>query len=147
MKKETIFGLGCFWWVQSYFDKIEWVLETEVGYAGWEQADATYDDIWDHSEVVKIIYDEDQIIFEGLVRFFIEKKDPTFPGYKRQYDSLILYNNEEEKTIAGDLLERESHNHDRPITVRVEPVGDYYKAEEYHQKFHEKQENTDILCS
>lgn len=145
MQKEIIFGLGCFWWVQSYFDKIEWVLSTQVGYAGWEQEDATYDDIWDHSEVIKINYDEDQITFEDLVWFFIEKKDPTFPGYKRQYDSLILYNDVEEQAIAKNLLENESHNHDRPINVRVESVWDYYMAEEYHQKFHEKQENTWIL--
>jgi len=111
MEKQAIFWLGCFWWVQSYFDKIEWVLETEVGYAWWEQENATYEDIWDHSEVIKIIYDEDQITFSDLITLFIDKKD----------------------------------HHERPINVRVESVWDYYKAEEYHQKFHAKQENTWIL--
>lgn len=135
---QTIFGLGCFWWVQSYFDDVEWVIETEVWYAGWEDEDATYDSIWDHSEVVKIIYDEDQIIFDDLVKLFIEKRNPTFPPYKRQYDSLILFWNNEEEIVAKNILTNEWLKHKEPINIRVEPKWLYYKAEEFHQKYNEK---------
>jgi peptide methionine sulfoxide reductase msrA/msrB len=139
IKKEAIFWLWCFWGVQSYFDKIEWILETEVGYAWWFDEDANYENIWDHTEVIKIIYDEEQISYDDLIKFFIEKRDPTLPSYKRQYDSLILFSNKDEEIIATNLLAIEDKKHDRPINVRVEKFNwIYYKAEEYHQKYNEK---------
>ena len=121
IKKEAIFGLWCFWGVQSYFDSIEWIIETEVWYAGGLDEDATYNNIWDHTEVIKIIYDEDQILFDDLIKLFIEKRDPTFPSYRIQYDSLILFKNKEEEIIANNILIVESEKHDRPINVRIEP--------------------------
>jgi len=147
-KKEAIFWLWCFWWVQAYFDSIEWIIETEVWYAWWEEENANYENIWDHTEVVKIIYDEDQIWFDDLIKFFIEKRDPTFPPYKRQYDSLILFNNQEEQIIAINILEEESHNHSRDINVRIEKAWDYYRWEEYHQKYNQKSNRTlEITCN
>lgn len=141
MKKEIIFGLGCFWWVQKYFDSIDWIIETEVWYAWGKQDHASYDNIGDHTEVVKINYDDEEITFTQLIQKFIEKKDPTFPNYKTQYDGLILYNTEDERDIAHELLYQVEQTSDREVTVRIEPKDKYFKAEEYHQNYLQKREN------
>lgn len=139
-RKEAIFWLGCFWGVQSYFDSLEGIIETEVWYAGGSSIDPTYREIWDHSEVIRIVYDEDIITYEDLLEAFIEKRDPTLPYYKDQYASIIMYETDEERWAAEYILEREAPKHNRDITVRVEEKSKFYSAEQYHQKYFEKQE-------
>ena len=139
--KSIIFGLGCFWWVQKYFDLTHGVISTQVWYAGGKQDHATYEDIWDHTEVVRIEYDETMILFTEMIQKFIEKKDPTFPEYKTQYDGLILYNNEDEKNIVNELFYQLEQSSEKKVTVRVEKNGLYFPAEERHQKYLFKQES------
>ncbi len=147
-ERELILWGGCFWGVQQLFDDFDGfseVIETEVGYAGWEYEDADYDNIWDHSEVVKIRYDDEQVGAVELIKLLFEKRDPTFPTYKTQYDTLILYNSEEEKEEIEEFLEHEAQQHGRQMNVRLEPRGKYYKAEPRHQKYFEKQERSGTI--
>ena len=147
-ERELILWGGCFWWVQQHFDNFDvfWeVLETEVWYAGWEYEDADYENIWDHSEVVKIRYDDEQVSASELVEYLFEKRDPTFPTYKTQYETVILYNDVEEKLKLQELLDFEASQHEREVNVRLEPRGKYYKAEERHQKYFEKQEHSGTI--
>ena len=139
MQNEIIFWLGCFWWVQKYFDQIQWVVRTEVGYAWGKQDHVTYDDIGDHTEVVKVAYDPNIISLRSLAEKFIEKKDPSFPWYKTQYDSLVVYNTQDEQDIMNMLLSQYEIITGEKSNVRVEKIHTYFRAEEYHQDYFKKQ--------
>jgi len=79
------------------------------------------------------------------VEYLFEKRDPTFPTYKTQYETVILYNDVEEKLKLQELLDFEASQHEREMNVRLEPRGKYYKAEERHQKYFEKQEHSGTI--
>ena len=136
--KTSIFALGCFRSVQDFFDKTDWVIETTVGYSWGTWENPTYRNILDHSESIKIVYDTQKISYEKLLQLFIEKRDPTLPYYKEQYKSIIFYTDETEKLLAERILEQEAPKHNRPITVSIQKVWDFYDAEKYHQKYNEK---------
>lgn len=136
--KQALFWLGCFWGVQKYFDQIPGVMGTEVWYAGGSTQNATYREIGDHSEVILIDYDPRLISYRQLLESFIQKRDPGFPSYKTQYDSLILYENDEEKKIAQDFFQEQAQKNNREINIRIEKRNLYFKAEEQHQKYYQK---------
>lgn len=148
MKKAT-FGAGCFWGVQALFDKIEGVLETEVGYAGGNFLNPTYDDVCSdqtgHAEVVHILFDESKVSFETLLKVFWENHDPTTLNSQgvdigTQYRSVVFYHDEEQKQLA-DQMKNEleaSGRFKRTIVTAIEPFSSFYKAEEYHQHYLKK---------
>lgn len=148
MKKAT-FGAGCFWGVQALFDKIEGVIETEVGYAGGTFVNPTYDDVCSdqtgHAEVVHILFDESKVTFETLLKIFWENHDPTTLNSQgvdvgTQYRSIIFYHDGEQKQLANQMkidLE-ESGRFKRSIVTAIEPFTDFYKAEDYHQHYLKK---------
>lgn len=144
--KTAIFALGCFRWVQSFFDKVDWVLETTVGYTGWSALNPTYDDLFDHTEAIKIDYDPWEVSYRELLEWFVEKRDPGFVAHKEQYKSAVYYENEEERLISEHFFDTLEKNAKRPVTIEVLPQTMFYRAEEYHQKFHEKQGGWSFSC-
>lgn len=139
----AVFWVWCFRWAQKYFDKIDGVVETEVWYAWWTTISPTYENIWDHVEVVKIVYDPERISFSKLLSYFWNKRDPTFCPSNRQYISIILCTTPEQRGIALEYYDKKKIQLPAPIKVEVANLHWYYKAEEYHQKFYLKH---NIIC-
>ena len=145
----AIFGAGCFWGVQASLDTLPGVTETTVGYAGGEEANPTYElvcsHITKHVEVVEVKFDPTQISYEQLVRHFFAMHDPTQmnrqgPDVGWQYRSVIFTYSDTQREIAekvkNELNATEKYaNH---ITTSIEPAPAFWPAEEYHQKYSEK---------
>ena len=144
-KKEIFFGAGCFWGVEENFRNKYGVLETEVGYCGGNKDNPTYEDVCTkdtgHAEVVRIVYDENKVSSEEIIKFFFKIHDPTTlnrqgPDIGSQYRSVIFYKNEEQRLVSESIIK--DLNKDvlpRKIVTIVEKFNNYYKAENYHQKY------------
>jgi len=143
---KAIFGAGCFWHVEAEFLKLEGVLETSVGFMGGDLPNPSYERVCEgdtgHVEVVEVIFDSNVISYEKLVRSFFDMHDPTQvnrqgPDIGYQYRSVIFYNNDEQKEIAA-RVKNELDKSIGPIATKIEKASDYYRAEEYHQKYYQK---------
>jgi len=148
MTKFATFAAGCFWCIQNDLDKIEGVIKTTVGYTGGEAADPSYEDVCSgttgHVEALQIEFDPEKISYGALLQHFWENVDPTrddgqFCDQGTQYRPLIFYHEEEQRKIAEEskrsLIEKRP---DLSIHVEILPIGIFYPAEEYHQKYYEK---------
>lgn len=144
--KQAMFGAGCFWGVQYSFDQIKGVVESEVGYAGGHSANPTYKsvctDTTGHAEVVHLWYDSEIVSYRELLKVFWENHDPTTmnrqgPDIGSQYRSVVFYYDSEQKELAEKSKEElaKSGKYSNPIVTEIIPAGQFYKAEDYHQKY------------
>ena len=143
-----MFGAGCFWGVEYNFNKVEGVNEAVSGYSGGKVDNPTYEQVCtnttDHAEVVLVDYDPNVVSYDKLLQVFWEKHDPTTlnrqgPDVGAQYRSAIFYFNDEQKNSATkSLQERQSVIGSRKIVTEITRASDFWKAEEYHQKYFEK---------
>ena len=149
MEKAT-FGAGCFWGIEVGFRKIEGVHDVTVGYAGGETDNPTYEEVCTgttgHAEVVEVFFDPSQVTFENLLEVFWKLHDPTTlnrqgPDIGTQYRSAILYHSEDQLESAKISLANQSASgeHINPIVTEITPHRNFYRAEEYHQRYFEKQ--------
>ena len=143
----AVLALGCFWGPEIKFSKLNGVKKTEVGYCGGNSSKTSYREVCtgetNHAEVVKIEYDESKISYEQILNYFFEIHDPTTlnqQGYDigTQYRSEIFYNNQNQKKIAEETLNRINKKFNGKIVTNVSETKNYCKAEEYHQKYLEK---------
>jgi peptide-methionine (S)-S-oxide reductase len=145
----AIFAGGCFWCVEADFDKVTGVLDTQSGYIGGERPDPTYDEVsaggTGHAEAVRITYDPAQVTYTQLLDVFWHSIDPTTPDRQfcdrgSQYRSAIFYLNEEQRRLAE--ASRAALDADKPfsepIVTEINPAGEFYPAEEYHQDYYRK---------
>ncbi len=116
------------------------MVRTRVGYAGGTKKDPTYRSLGDHTETLQIDYDPSVISFEGLLDIFWKSHDPTSRPWSRQYRSIILYHNEEQKRLAMESRDRQAVLQKKPITTEILPFSAFYLAEDYHQKYRLQQE-------
>lgn len=142
-------GGGCFWCLEPLFDDLIGVEGVVPGYAGGEIPDPSYQQVCTgttgHAEVVQITFDPERISFRQLLRVFFSIHDPTTPNRQGadvgpQYRSIILYHDEDQKRVAGDViaeLEKEGLWED-PIVTQIEPLQTFYEAEEYHHRYYER---------
>ncbi len=144
----AVFGLGCFWGAEKKFWEAEGVYTTAVGYAGGHAAHPTYRQVCSgqtgHNEVVQVVFDPAQTSYEKLLKIFWESHDPT-QGNRQgndvgtQYRSGIYYANEAQRAAADksrDEYERRlKHAGYGTITTELEPAGEFYYAEDYHQQY------------
>ncbi len=150
MKTEkATFAAGCFWGVEDAFRKVKGVVNAKVGYTGGKTKNPTYEmvcsDSTGHAEAVDVEYDPSKVSYDGLLDVFWGIHDPTQlnrqgPDVGTQYRSAIFYHNEKQKkaaTASKNKLEK-SGKYKKPIMTQIVPVSDFYKAEEYHQKYFEK---------
>ena len=144
MEKAT-FGAGCFWGVEETFRKVKGVISTRVGYSGGHLENPTYEDVCTdktgHAEVIEIEFDPSKISYEELVGIFFQIHDPTTknrqgPDVGSQYRSVIFTHSNEQKRIAEKV--KKGLKLDNPVVTEILPAGPFYKAEEYHQRYHEK---------
>lgn len=146
---KATFGAGCFWSVEVAFRNLKGVKDAPVGYMGGHIEGPTYHDVCSHktghAEVVEVEYDPDEISYEELLEAFFSNHDPTQyhrqgPDIGSQYRSIIFYYNDEQKTAAEQAIKDigKSSSFKRPIVTEVKPAKDFWRAEEYHQRYLEK---------
>jgi peptide-methionine (S)-S-oxide reductase len=140
-------GGGCFWCVEAVFQDMKGVQQVVSGYAGGTVENPTYQQVCTgatgHAEVVQITFDPNIISFEDILYVFWRTHDPTTLNRQgadvgTQYRSVILYHNEEQKTIA-EKSKRETDASElwpNPIMTEIAPLGDFYEAETYHQNYY-----------
>ncbi|OGI19768.1 MAG: peptide-methionine (S)-S-oxide reductase [Candidatus Melainabacteria bacterium RIFCSPHIGHO2_02_FULL_34_12] len=142
--EKAIFACGCFWGVESALQKLDGVISTAVGYTGGRTKNPTYKEVCtgntNHAEVVLIEFDPGKISYEKLVSFFFQIHDPTTlnrqgPDVGSQYRSAVFYFNENQKKIAEEIKKKINKNN---VVTEILPASEFYKAEEYHQKYFEK---------
>jgi peptide-methionine (S)-S-oxide reductase len=145
--QKAIFGAGCFWGVQFYFDEVPGVVTTTVGYSGGHTENPTYEDVCTHTtghaEVVLVEFDPTQVSYETIVRQFFRMHDPTQlnrqgPDVGDSYRSAIFYFDEEQRNTAESVKADVQPDFDEPIVTQIAPAGPFYMAEDYHQKYAEK---------
>ena len=143
----AILALGCFWGPEIKFSKIDGVIRTEVGYCGGDSSSATYKEVCtgktNHAEVVKLEFDDKVISFKKILDLFFKMHDPTqkdmqFPDVGTQYRSEIFYETDEQKKEAEEVLNEKNKEFNGKIQTNISKVKNYCKAEEYHQKYIEK---------
>jgi peptide-methionine (S)-S-oxide reductase len=151
MSEQTAtFGAGCFWGVESTFRKINGVTDVKVGYEGGTLENPTYQDVCTdesgHVEVVQVRFDPAKVSYEKLLEVFFENHDPTTldrqgPDVGTQYRSVIFYHMPEQQRQAEAEKRRrdQSGEYVGPIVTAIEPAQTFYPAEEYHQRYFEKQ--------
>ncbi|KYK20017.1 methionine sulfoxide reductase A [Thermoplasmatales archaeon SG8-52-4] len=147
MQKAT-FGAGCFWGVEAAFQKIKGVKQTSVGYMGGHINNPTYEQVCTdktgHAEVVQISFNTEEVSYEQLLEIFWKVHDPTQlnrqgPDIGTQYRSIIFYHNEEQKKIAENSKHKIQKIYNKIIVTEIKPSKEFFPAEEYHQKYLEKQ--------
>jgi peptide methionine sulfoxide reductase msrA/msrB len=147
--RTAIFAGGCFWCMQEPFDQVKGVTRTVVGYTGGSKEDANYTAVsahkTQHREAVEITYDPAQISYDQLLDVFWHNINPTqadgqFHDIGLSYQAAIYYGNEAEKKLAEASKEKlaKSGRFDRPIVTEILPAQPFYPAEDYHQKYYEK---------
>lgn len=143
------FGAGCFWGVEVAFRQLPGVTATAVGYLGGALENPTYDEVCSgrtgHAEVVQVEYDTARASYDDLLNVFWESHDPTTrnrqgPDIGSQYRSAIFYHDEGQKASALASLEgkEKSGAFRRPIVTEISPASAFYRAEEYHQLYLER---------
>ena len=146
MQKCTL-ALGCFWKPEENFKNKPGIIETEVGYAGGNEPNTTYEQVCTgntgHAEVVRLTFEEKIISFRKILDLFFKMHDPTqkdmqYPDIGTQYRSEIFYENEYQKEVANKVKEKFNKIFNNKIETNISPIKNYCKAEEYHQKYIEK---------
>ncbi len=146
---KAYFAGGCFWCVESNYEKVHGVIEVIAGYMGGNVKNPTYKQVSSgttgHVEAVEIIYDADKISYSELLNELWHLIDPTdadgsFVDRGKHYRSVIYYQNEQEKILAEQSIKAlaQSGRYTKPIVTEVSPFDVFYKAEEYHQDYHKK---------
>lgn len=128
------FGLGCFWGPDAAFGAIDGVVRTRVGYAGGTRPDPTYEAIGDHTEVVQLEYDPEQVSFRDLVATAFDHHTPHQQPRKRQYHHILFTTTDEQASVIAAYLDAGPYDRAQ-IETRIEPLGTFHVAENYHQKY------------
>ena len=146
---KATFAAGCFWHVEELFSKVKGVTSTAVGYTGGHMDKPSYEDVCTdqtgHAEAVQVEYDPNQVSYDDLLNIFWENHDPTSlnrqgPDIGTQYRSAIFFHDSEQEKIAAQSKEKlqNSNKFSREIVTQIIPAKEFYRAEEYHQRYFEK---------
>ncbi|MDR1271832.1 MAG: peptide-methionine (S)-S-oxide reductase MsrA [Clostridiales Family XIII bacterium] len=147
MKKEIYFAGGCFWGVEKYFSLIDGVIETEVGYANGDTADPTYEDVCrgdtGFAETVRVVYDDETVGLSELMGMYFKVIDPNSlnrQGFDTgtQYRTGIYYVDDADERIVDGTLVLLDESLDSPNVIEKGKLKNFYTAEEYHQKYLDK---------
>jgi len=140
------FGAGCFWCIEAVFQELKGVVSVTSGYTGGFVKNPSYKEVCTgktgHAEVAQIVFDPAVVSFEDLLQVFWKTHDPTQLNRQgndvgTQYRSSIFFHNDAQKKQAEYYKAKleESKAYDKPIVTTIEPLGDFYKAEDYHQNY------------
>ena len=143
----AVFGGGCCWCTEAVFDELRGVKSVVSGYAGGSTKNPSYEEVCGgrtgHAEVIKIEFDPGEIAFKDLLTVFFATHDPTTLNRQgndvgTQYRSAVFYANEEQKREAEAFIKElnDSKAFGKPVVTTLEPLGEFYEAEDYHQKYY-----------
>jgi len=143
------FGAGCFWGVEYNFRTVPGVLSAYSGYAGGKNDNPTYREVCsgdtNHAEVVQVTFNPDKVTYRKLVEYFFRLHDPTQvnrqgPDYGTQYRSVIFWHSEAQKKTAESVMQEltAAKKYKSAIATQLVPAVTFWKAEEYHQRYFEK---------
>ena len=149
MTETATFAAGCFWGVEAAFRQVPGVVDAAVGYTGGSLANPTYEDVCTdrtgHAEAVQVEFDPSKVTFDRLLDVFWENHDPTTknrqgPDVGTQYRSAIFFHTPEQQKAAIESRDRQENSgrFRRPIVTEIEPAKEFWRAEEYHQRYLEK---------
>jgi peptide-methionine (S)-S-oxide reductase len=145
--EKATFGAGCFWQVEEEFRALPGVIDTAVGYEGGHVDNPTYEQVCTgktgHTEVAQITFDPQRISFEEVLFKYFDIHDPTQlnrqgPDVGFQYRSVIFAEDEEQKRIASDVIDRVQGRHREKVVTEIEDAAPFWMAEEYHQCYLQK---------
>lgn len=148
--EKATFGAGCFWGVEAAFRQLPGVVDTSVGYLGGTLLNPSYRDVCTgktgHAEVVQVTYDPQRTSYEQLLSLFWELHDPTTlnrqgPDVGTQYRSAVFYHSPQQAALANESKAQleQAKRFRRPIVTEIAPASVFYPAEDYHQRYLEKQ--------
>ncbi|MBO9649188.1 MAG: peptide-methionine (S)-S-oxide reductase MsrA [Variovorax sp.] len=144
---ETIvLGGGCFWCTEAVFDRVRGVLDVESGYSNGQALNPSYEQVCTgrtgHAEVVKLVFDPEEISLHEILEIFFVVHDPTTLNRQgndvgTQYRSGIYYTNDEQKKVAEEVIREitDSKTYRSPVVTEVQPLANYSAAEAYHQDY------------
>lgn len=151
----AILAGGCFWCVEPIFNDLKGVLSVESGYTGGRVANPTYRQVCDgdtgHAEAVRVEFDPDIISYDDILDIFLHIHDPTQLNRQgndvgTQYRSAIFPNSPEQEAAASAAIERHQPDWPQPIVTTVEPFDIWWRAEDYHQEYFDREGGRNPYC-
>lgn len=145
--QKATFAAGCFWGVEAAFRQVPGVIDAISGYTGGHTQNPTYKEVCSdrtgHAEAVEVTFDPAKVSYDQLLDVFWKIHDPTQvnrqgPDFGSQYRSAIFTHSPEQAAQAQASLQREQHNHAKPIATAIAPAPEFYPAEAYHQRYFER---------
>lgn len=141
-RAEAVFAGGCFWCVEKDFERLDGVIEAESGYTGGTLANPTYRNHEGHTEAVRVIYDPSQLSYEALLRHFWRHHDPLDAGGQfcdrgPSYRPAIFVTPEQRAAAEASRADAQRLL-GRAVATPIEPLGRFWRAEEYHQDYYQK---------
>ncbi len=152
--KTAVLAAGCFWCVEAIYERVPGVTDVVSGYAGGHTKNPTYESSntgrTGHAEAVEITYDPAKVTFAELLDTYFKSFDPTegrgvAPDFGSQYRPIAFYADEAEKKTIEDKIAEIQPDYDRPIAVEIDPLGTFWRAEDYHQDYEEKNPNNPYI--
>ncbi len=146
---KATFAAGCFWHVEDLFRKVKGVSSATSGYTGGTMPSPRYQDVCTdrtgHAEAVQVEYDPEQVSYDELLKVFWENHNPTTlnrqgPDVGTQYRSAIFYHDAEQEKAAKESMKKlQDSMPEKKVVTEITPAKEFFKAEEYHQRYFEKQ--------
>ncbi|WP_433632405.1 peptide-methionine (S)-S-oxide reductase MsrA [Halomicrococcus sp. NG-SE-24] len=152
--RSATFGGGCFWCTEAAMKELDGVASVTSGYAGGHVENPSYRQVCSgdtgHAEVVQVEYDPEVITYDELLEVFFATHDPTQlnrqgPDVGTQYRSIVLYHDDEQRERVEAYVEALDEEYDDDVVTEIEPLETFYRAEENHQDYFEKNPN-DAYC-
>lgn len=151
------FAGGCFWGIEYAYQNVPGVLQTQVGFMGGKVDDPSYKQVCtgrtDHAEVVEVVFDPNHVSYRRLVEYFFKIHDPTTvnrqgPDVGTQYRSAIFVHDPNQEQIVKDVIAELTKKKvfKRPIVTQVVPAQNFWKAEDYHQQYFDKNPARAATC-
>ena len=148
-EKTASFAAGCFWGVEARFREIPGVIDAVSGYMGGHKLDPTYKQVCTgdtgHAETVQVTYDDEQVSYGELLDLFFDMHNPTTlnrqgPDFGSQYRSVAFWHDPEQRDVVEEKIREldASGKWPNPIVTQVVPADRFWRAEEYHQRYFEK---------
>ena len=144
---KATFAGGCFWCMESDFDKVPGVISTTSGYSGGTTVNPTYAQVGSgrtgHAEAVEVVYDPAKVTYGQLLDEFWHNIDPLvkdrqFCDVGNEYRTAIFVHDEEQRRLAEESKKRIEGQLKSPVFTEIAPAGPFYPAEEYHQHYYLK---------
>lgn len=145
--EEIYFAGGCFWGTQHYLKQIRGVVGTAAGYANGETENPTYKQVYTdttgYAETVRVLYDPAVISLQQLVELYFRSVDPTLLNRQggdvgTRYRTGIYFTSPEDLSVIQAVYDKVAAEYEMPLVVELQPLRNFYPAEEYHQDYLDK---------